>query len=252
MKKLMLIIATGVALTITNDNAAASQLIYDTDGSAGRVTYYNNAPISAMVTQSSSTYDLSVYTPHYTNPMPCQSAAVYDQNTDTLIVTLSVTNKTLSGKIPRGHEDQVKYVQANCTDEQGNSQTLRHKLAPAPKISFTSQLTVADWIDSDGFRPGYYDSVVYQAQLNIDNGEPDGFCHTKSFRGIIPTLLTERHNTGFYSDVITVNGEAKYDAVVNVLVNEVTCKSTGGTTRAVEVWEITEQQQNREIHIYSL
>ncbi|MBQ4852158.1 hypothetical protein [Pseudoalteromonas sp. MMG012] len=35
MKKLMLIIATGVALTITNDNAAASQLIYDTDGSAG-------------------------------------------------------------------------------------------------------------------------------------------------------------------------------------------------------------------------
>ncbi|CAH9053961.1 hypothetical protein PSECIP111951_00929 [Pseudoalteromonas holothuriae] len=245
MKQLALVIALG----FISYNSVASSVVYDTDGSASRVTYYNNSPIDAMVTQSSSAYDLTIYTPHFTNPTPCQSAAVYDQNTDALISVLSANYKTLSGQIPEGFEHKAKYVQANCTDEQGNSQTLRHNIAPAPKVTLTSQLSVDNWLVSDGFSPGHFDSVVYQALINIDNGEKDGNCVSNSLVGQTPTLLNERHRFGFYSDVINVNGDAKYNARAGVLVNEVICKSTGGTTRLVEVWNVSEQQQNREVTV---
>ncbi|CAM4046176.1 hypothetical protein [Pseudoalteromonas byunsanensis] len=245
MNKTALLLTVG----LISVGAHADQVIYDTDGGAGRVTYYQNAPIDAMVTHSSSAYNLRIYTPHMTNPTPCQFAAVYDQLNDELITTLSVNNKTLSGTIAKGYETRVKYVEAQCTDEQGKSQTLRHKLAPAPQVSFNSQLKVANWTDSSGFGPGYFQDVNYQALLNIDNGEPDGFCHANTLVGQTPNLLNQRHNMGFYSDVLSAQGAAKYDARSSVLVNEIICKSTGGTTRAVEVWHISEQQQRRKLSV---
>ncbi|WP_105167463.1 hypothetical protein [Pseudoalteromonas sp. T1lg23B] len=245
MKKTALLLTVG----LISVGAHADLVTYDTDGSAGRVTYYNNAPIDAMVTQSSSAYNLSIYTPHMTNPNPCHSAAVYDQHNDELIATLTVSNKTLWGTIAKGYETRAKYVEAQCTDEQGQNQTLQHKLAPAPQVSFNSQLIVANWSDSNGFGPGFFQDVNYQALLNIDNGEPDGFCHANTLVGQTPNLLNQRHNIGFYSDVLSVQGAAKYDARSGVLVNEVICKSTGGTTRAVEVWHISEQQQRRELNV---
>ncbi|MCF6437169.1 hypothetical protein [Pseudoalteromonas sp. MMG022] len=245
MNKTALLLITG----LVSVGAHANQLVYDTDGNAGRVTYYQNAPIDAMVTQSSSAYDLSIYTPHFTNPTPCQFAAVYDQNNDSLITTLTVNNKTLWGTLPQGYETTAKYVQAQCTDEQGQRQTLRHKLAPAPQVNLNSQLSVANWRDSNGFGPGYFQDVSYQALLNIDNGEPDGFCHAATPVGQTPKLLSQRHNSGFYSDVLSIQGEAKYDARSSVLVNEVICKSTGGTTRVVEVWHINELQQRKELSV---
>ncbi|BBN82791.1 hypothetical protein PA25_27760 [Pseudoalteromonas sp. A25] len=245
MKQLVLSLAFGLA----SYNTVASQVVYDTDGNAGRVTNFYNAPIDAMVTQSSSAYDLRIYTPHFTNREPCQSAAVYDQNTDTLIVVLNAEFKTLSGRIPRGHEYKEKYVEANCTDELGNRQTLRHKLAPAPKVAFNSQLDVANWVDSDGRNPGYFQDVTYNAQLNLDTSEPNGYCRSATLVGQAPELLSKRHQFGFYSDAFSISGNAKYDARASVLVNELLCKGTGGTTRAVEIWHINEQEQRREYSV---
>ncbi|WP_440056290.1 hypothetical protein ACSLBF_19470 (plasmid) [Pseudoalteromonas sp. T1lg65] len=245
MKKLAFTLAVGFA----SFAATATQTIYDTDGNAGRVTNYDNAAVDALVTQSSSAYDLSIYTPHFTNPAPCQAAGVYDVLSQELITTLNVSGKTLWGQLPKGYENRAKYVEATCTDEQGNRQALRHNLAAAPQLAFTSTINVSNWVDSDGFGPGYFQDVTYQGQLNVDNGEPGGFCQSTSLVGQSPKLLNERHNTGFYSDVVSAQGEAKYSARSGVLVNEVICKSTGGTTRAVEVWYISENQQNREITV---
>lgn len=245
MKQLALVLALG----FLSCNAAASHIVYDTDGNAGRVTTFNNAPVEAMVTQSSSAYDVRIYTPHYTNRRPCQSAAVYDQNTDALISVLTAEFQTLSGNIPKGYEDKEKYVEATCTDEFGNRQTLRHKLAAAPKVLFNSQLDVANWIDSDGRNPGYFQDVTYNAQLNLTTNEPNGYCRSATLVGQAPELLSERHKFGLQSDAFSVTGDAKYDARAKVLVSELICKSTGGTTRAVEVWHINEQQQRREYSV---
>ncbi|NOU51678.1 hypothetical protein HG263_14170 [Pseudoalteromonas sp. JBTF-M23] len=245
MNKLALMLALG----LTSYNTVASNNVYDTDSNAGRVTTFYNAPIDAMVTQSTSAYNVRIYTPHFTNRRPCQSAAVYDQNTDALISVLNVDFQILTGTIEKGHEYKEKYVEATCTDELGNRQTLRHKLAPVPKVTFNSQLNVANWVDSDGFNPGYFQDVAYQAQLNLDNGEPNGYCRFANLVGETPKLLSERHQFGLYSDVISVSGAAKYDARANVLVTEVICKGTGGATHAVEVWHINEQQQRREISV---
>ena len=245
MKLSALILTAGVI----SSTATALSIIYDTDGSASRVTYYSDAAIAAMVTRSSSAYQLNIDTPHFSNPSPCSNAAVYLQNTDELITVLSVNYKTLQGTIPQGYEQQAKYVEANCTDEQGNSHTLRHKLAPAPKVTLTSQLRVDDWVEPSPFGPGYFDEVNYQGLLNIDNGEQDGYCVANTVIGKIPKLLSERHNLGFHSGVLSVQGQAKYDARAGVLVNEVICKSTGGTTRTVEVWHINELEQQREVTV---
>ena len=242
-------IAFIAALGLVSYHASASQVVYDTDGNAGRVTTFYNAPIDAMVTQSTSAYDIRIYTPHYTNSRPCQTGAVYDQNTDKLITVLTADFQILSGHIPKGHEDKEKYVEATCTDELGDRQTLRHKLAPAPTVSFNSQLNVAHWVESDGFNPGYFQDVTYNAQLNLNTGEPNGYCRSSSLVGHVPSLLRERHYFALHSDVVNTQGQAKYDARANVLVNEVICKGTGGATRVVETWYITEQEQRREVTI---
>ncbi|PCK31955.1 hypothetical protein [Pseudoalteromonas piscicida] len=244
MKKAALTLALGLIC-----NTATADIIYDTDSNAGRVTTFRNAPIEAMVTQSSSAYNLRIYTPHYTNRAPCQSAAVYDQRNDTLIAELKVEFQILSGTIPKGFEDIEKYVEATCTDEQANSQTLRHKIAPAPKVTLDSHLEVANWVEADGFTPGYFHDVRYHAQLNINNGEPNGYCRSATPVGQTPELLSERHKFALHSDAFSVSGDAKYDARAKVLVTELICKSTGGTTRAVEVWHINEQEQRRDISV---
>ncbi|GEK08223.1 hypothetical protein [Pseudoalteromonas peptidolytica] len=42
-------------------------------------------------------------------------------------------------------------------------------------------------------------------------------------------------------------GEAKYSGFYKVLVTELICKNSGGTTRLVETWHINQNSQSREL-----
>ncbi|ESP93197.1 MULTISPECIES: hypothetical protein [Pseudoalteromonas] len=225
----------------------AGTLFYDTDGNAGRVTYYDQGAIDAMVTQSSSAYNIRVYTPHYLNNTPCQKAAIYDENTDKLLSRMRIEGKVLTAEIPKGHEYSAKYVEAECAGNTDIVSFFRHKLAPAPKVKLNSNIEAALWSEGDHLYPGFYQDVSYSAILNIDNSEPDGFCFASSIESDSPLSLASRHSKGFYSDVLSFNEAVQYDARTGLIAAQVVCRNTGGTTRVTEIWKIAKDNINLDI-----
>ncbi|MBQ4835903.1 hypothetical protein [Pseudoalteromonas luteoviolacea] len=227
--------------------ALAGTLFYDTDGNAGRVTFYEHGPIDAMVTQSSSAYTIRIYTPHYLNNTPCQKAAIYEENTDKLLSHMEVNGKILTAELPKGHEYSAKYVEAQCAGNTDVVSIYRHKLAPAPKVNLKSNIDAAQWLEGDHLYPGFYQDVNYKAILNIDNSEPDGFCFASSIESNSPIALARRHNNGFYSDVLSFDEAVQYDARTGLIAAQIVCRNTGGTTRVTEIWKIAKDDINLDI-----
>ncbi len=83
--------------------------------------------------------------------------------------------------------------------------------------------------------------------ININNNSYQGQCRKANYVSGNPEFFNERHQGGFYSDVLNVVGEAKYSGFYKVLVTELICKNSGGTTRLVETWHINQNSQSREL-----
>lgn len=230
---------------LASGSAFSAPLIFDTDGDAGRVTYFSNGAIDAMVTQSSSATNLRIYTPHFTNSSPCQSAQVYDQNTDKLLAQMNIEFNVMTATLPTGYEHNEKYVEALCTSPLGESYRLRHKIAAVPQLTLSSEISVSNWIAGDEFNPGFYQDVEYRGMLNINNHEPNGFCSVSTFSGNLPNPFQQRPSHEIISDVLVFSGYADYDAKSRLVAREITCTSTGGQTLVQEIWHISKGEQKR-------
>lgn len=234
---------------VIHTTAVAGTVIHDTDGTPGRVTYYSQASINVMVTQSSSAYDVRIYTPNPTSNIPCQFAAVYTLNDHRLLTGMEIQGKILTGQIPKGYENKEKYVELRCTNENGSTEHIRHHIAPAPKIKLKSQLDAKHWLDGDHLYPGFYQDVRYRATLNIDNSEPAGFCIASSIESDSPLQLQPWHNDGFTDDIISFDEAVYYDARTGRIATQIICRNTGGTTQLLEYWNIRQDNIDHDIFI---
>ncbi|AOT08570.1 hypothetical protein [Pseudoalteromonas luteoviolacea] len=232
-----------------NTTAVAATVIHDTDGEPGRVTYYGQAAINIMVTQSSSAYDVRVYTPHPASNIPCQSASIYSLNDHRFLTELEIHGKVITGQIPEGYENKEKYVELLCTNTEGSIEHIRHNIAPAPTIKLKSKLDAKRWLDGDQLYPGFYQDVRYRATLNIDNSESTGFCTASSIESDSPLRLQPWHNDGFLDDIISYDETVYYDARTGRIATQIICRNTGGTTRLIENWNIQQDNINHDIVI---
>ena len=242
MKKIKTVFAT---MVLMSTNVFATSIIDDSDGSAGRVTYFENAPVDGLVTLSSSAYNLTIYTPRYQNNAPCQSGVVYELDSGKELALLNIDSQNtqlLTGLIPKGYEHKEKIVEALCTDLDGQTAIVRHKLPYAPKIKWQSELIANNWGSSNlDQNIEYYQNVNYSTLINIDNGEPEATCSIHKYGiGTIPKIFKERHRYGFHADVIRTSGEVEYDTRNNIFAIELSCRGAGGTVQAVEMWNISE------------
>ncbi|MCF6440815.1 hypothetical protein L1077_15365 [Pseudoalteromonas luteoviolacea] len=235
---------------IINTSALASSIIHDTDGTPGRVTYYNQTALNVMVTQSSSAYDIRVYAPYPGNELPCHHAEIFEKYTHTHLADVQINGSILTAQLERGHEHKEKYIEVQCIDNSNLSVRLRHNIAPAPKIKLKSKMTASHWQDGDHLYPGFYQDVRYQATLNIDNSEETGFCTASSIESDAPLKLGPWHSDGFINDIISFDEPTYYDARTATISAQIICRNTGGTTRMVETWKLNQNNITRNISTY--
>ncbi|PHI38542.1 hypothetical protein CBQ28_03230 [Pseudoalteromonas sp. GCY] len=233
-----------MALACSSTSVLATQIFYDQDG-AGDHSQYQGAPVDFISARAGTTEYFNALTGGLAAD-ECHQFEVVNTQTGDLIAPLTFNAPFISGPLPAEHKLTEKSVKLSCTLPSGEEAIVYHKIPKAPAVVWHSEITVADW-QTPSNAPGYFADVQYTGLININNNSHQGQCRKTNYVSGNPEFFNERHHGGFYSDVLNVVGEAKYSGFYKVLVTELICKNSGGTTRLVETWHINQNSQSREL-----
>ncbi|MDK1285937.1 hypothetical protein [Pseudoalteromonas umbrosa] len=219
-------------------SAVSDEVIYDTDSQAGSNTYYAQGPISEVEVQSRSASYLSARFFVSGADVNCPKAQVINENTWQVLAELPVQGNTaITGTLPSGFESTPKSLQITCHSD-SKTYSVYHKIPAAPGINWESQITVSNWVN--GSHAGYYANINYVSAAFVNNNAPDGLCTFSNLVGQTPSVIESKQGVAFNSAHFTTEGTALADGqyVYRYVVSEIICKNAGGTTRAVEAWDL--------------
>jgi hypothetical protein len=229
-------------------------VIYDTDG-VGRETIYDHGPISSVMTTSASARQFSIYIFRNTITANCNYANIFELDTgerlaDGPIVASGENSTTLVANI--AFKDDIlqknKVVRLSCSDNDGNIFGVEHKIAGAPKIDWTSNVTPAgNWVPTAGCERahcnpgfGHFEALNYNATIIVNNNTEEGTCHISQEKGASIGLFNgKQERTHFYSDYFATN------LMINayeppVILHRISCQNPGGTTVLTQAWEVVD------------
>ncbi|ESP91437.1 hypothetical protein [Pseudoalteromonas luteoviolacea] len=239
---------------VVSMSAVSNEIVYDADLEAGASTQYTQGPISEVVVQSRRALHISALYTVTTPDAQCTSASVINENTWQPIAELAVQGNTaINGAIPEGYESTPKALKITCHSA-NQTYTVFHKVPAAPQITWQGDVVASGWTSGD--HAWYYKNIDYSSTAFINNNAPDGQCIYSNLVGLTPNVIEEKDGTPFNSAYFSIEGIAlaggglSYDTMVS----EIVCKNAGGTTRALEIWDLGFDHNpapTREITVYS-
>lgn len=222
-------------------------IIYDTDG-LGRISNYDEGPIASIITSSYSARQLSLYIYRKNSIATCDYANVFnidngERVADGPVTSADINTSTLSLNLQFKDDDlqKNKLVSLSCHDENGNFFSVEHKVPGAPKVEWTSDLQPkGSWRPAAYTGVGRFDSLKYTAVISVNNNTSEGNCLVSDERGYSIGFFHGQHERkNFYSDYFSTDIEIMpYDPPI--LLHKITCYNSGGTTTAVQVWQVDE------------
>jgi hypothetical protein len=235
-----------LALAVSGASLAAEP-VYDTDGTAAKMTSYSYGPVEQIEVRSSSNYYMEALVYARLPDVECTSAELIAESSQETFATIGITPTSFGfvvhGELPTGNETQEKALKLSC--ESGNQAfSVYHKIPATPSIQLQSDLQGKDWIPPYNYRPGFFVDLNYQAQAFIDNHSPDGICTSGIPVGNLPEFnFIQDGASQFYSDSFEVSGAAYYESIHSpYFVREIICSNAGGKTRLIEQWTLSRYQ----------
>ncbi|TQF71141.1 hypothetical protein [Pseudoalteromonas luteoviolacea] len=234
----MMIKKIALMCAVVSMSAVSNEVIYDTDAQAGISTQFTYGPISEVQVQSRSALHLSARFFVTDADVNCSNAQVINENTWQVLAELPVQGNTaITGSLPGGFESMPKSLQITCYSD-SKTYTVHHKIPAAPTINWESQVAVSGWVN--GSHAGYYENINYVSAAFVNNNAPDGQCTFSNLVGQAPNVIESKQGLAFNSAHFSTEGVALADGqyVYRYVVSEIICKNAGGTTRAVEAWDL--------------
>lgn len=239
----------GLLVLAASGATQAAESVYDTDGTAARMTSYSHGPVKQIEVRSSSNYYVEALVYARLPEVECTSAELISESSQEIFATIGVTPTSfgfvVNGELPTGNETHEKALKVNC--ESGNQAfAVFHKIPVTPSIQLQSDLQGKDWIPPYNYRPGFFVDLSYQAQAFIDNHSPDGTCISSLQVGNLPKFnLSQNGEPQFFSDSFEVSGTAFYESIHSpYFVRGITCSNAGGKTILTEQWSLSRYQPN--------
>ncbi|MBD1583758.1 hypothetical protein [Pseudoalteromonas sp. S16_S37] len=246
MKKFS-IIATLIAISISNSSFALPNQAFDIDGFE-RVTEYNEGPIATSVITSEFAHELNVYLHPRSEGDYCSYANVYAHSTGEHIAHANISNvpaqvsiQQATAQIPEQYLTENKKLRASCTTSKGEEYEVLVNIPGAPIIQWQVDVEPKGHFVHRPNTYGYHSAYKVNSHLRINNQSNDGRCTTLSNRGVELNLF---HNEGrfgpFHSDVFLAHTTVdNSQAGQPVLYQMIECENAAGKTLAVKVFSLT-------------
>lgn len=247
---------TGLTIA-TTVSAEPFSVVYDTDGKY-RSTTYNGSFIERITTTSDSARNLQFHLyPSNDFTGTCVSANAYDIETGTHIsnapirpLGVSTNALVVNLQIDEAYLQKDKTIAMHCYDNNGNTVQVQHKVPGAPSIEWKSSLQGNGPWTSAGYcegpdcpqGSGSYESLSYSATIQVNNHTSQARCHTKQDAELeIPLLNGKDFRKDFYSDSFITPTTQISQYSPPVIVQSISCVNSGGTTKALQVWDVTNE-----------
>lgn len=247
---------TGLTIA-TAVSAEPFSVVYDTDGKY-RSSTYNGSFIERITTTSDSARELQFYLyPSNDFTGSCVSANAYDIETgahisNAPIQSLSDTTNALVVNLPidEAYLQKDKIIAMHCYNNSGDTVEVQHKVPGAPSIEWTSSLQGnGPWTSTDYCEgpdcpqgSGSYESLSYSTTLQVDNHTSQARCYTEQDAELdIPLLNGKDHRKDFYRDTFITPTTQISQYSPPVIVQSISCVHSGGTTKALQVWDVTNE-----------
>ena len=252
MKKHNLLFA--LVSSIASLSASGAEKIFDTDGFE-RTTNFSSGPIHSAQIVSQSAHQLELYLYPRNLTESCHSAEVYAENSyiPQVFVELVGGSRSVSSvkaQIPEELLTENKRVIAHCRDEE-NKEYEVHVLVPgAPIIDWQASVEPSGEFIYRNNSYSYHSSYKVNSHLKVNNQESQGFCYTVSNRDVELGLFHGVPGKGpFHSDVFVSQSSIDNSAVPQPVIYQViACENAAGKTRAVKVWELTNESGINLLH----
>ncbi|GAB3520868.1 hypothetical protein [Photobacterium alginatilyticum] len=237
-----------LALTVSC-TAQAAEPVYDTDGTATRITSYSNGPVKQIEVRSSSNYYMEALVYAQSPTIECTMAELISESTQEAFSTIGLTPTpfgfVVHGELPKSNETLAKALKISCEDGE-QSFTVFHKVPASPSIQLQPDLQGEEWIPPYKYRPGFFLNLNYQAQAYIDNHSSDGVCTSNMLTGVLPEFnFIQDGKSQFISDSFEVSGKGFYTSIHSpYFVRGITCSNAGGKTILTEEWQLSRYQPN--------
>lgn len=256
MKKSKLVLAL-VSSLITLGANAAPQIIFDTDG-FDRTTEYSSGPVASAIIASEYAHRLEVYLFRNQMESDCTSANVYAFESGEYVATAHVGYvggsdgriRNVIAEIPEEFLQTNKVVEASCTNPEGEEFTVRVNAPGAPIVNWQASVEPTGEFVYQSHSYSYHSSYKVSSSLNINNQSVNAFCQSTQTRGVNLGLFHGKDGKGnFHSDVFITNKEVNNALSPQpVLHQSVECEGTGGKTKLIKVWDLTDENNIKLIH----
>ena len=255
MKKLSLLFIAMTSMTALAVSAN-TQNVYDYDGFE-RSTSFNSGPIHSAQIVSSFAHELEVYLYPRDIDDTCHYANIYTSMNNEHIISASVglvggsyTVKRLIAPIPEEFLTKNKRVVVNCSDAQGQAYNIHIKVPGAPVINWQASIEPAGEFIYQSNSYSYHSAYKIKSNLNVNNQSNNSYCQTVINRDVELGLFHGHESKGpFHSDIFMANKEV--DNSVNpqpVVYQVIECENAVGKTKAIKVWELTNEDSINLIH----
>ncbi len=256
MKKSKLVLAL-VSTLITLGASASSKTVFDTDG-FDRLTKYSSGPVSSAVIASEHAHQLEVYLFRDELGSDCASANVYDLHSGQNLAVGHIGYvggsdgriRNVLAEIPEEFLQTQKVLEAECTNAQGEEFSVRVNIPGAPIISWEAHVEPTGEFIYQNYSYSYHSSYKVTSRINVNNQSVNGFCQSTQTQGVALNLF--HGNTGkgnFHSDVFTASKEVNNAVSPQpVLHQSIECAGTGGKTKLIKVWDLTDENSIQLMH----
>jgi len=237
-----------LVLTVSCASQAAES-VYDTDGTATRMTSYSNGPVEKIEVRSSSNYYMEALVYTRLPEVGCTIAELISESSQETFSTIGLTPTSfgfvVNGELPKGNEMHEKALKVSCKND-NKTFSIFHKVPASPSIQLQPDLQGEGWVSPYKYRPGFFLNLNYQAQAFIDNHSPDGICTSNMLTGVLPDFnFLENSKPQFFSDSFEVSGSGYYTSIHSpFFVRGITCSNAGGKTILTEEWKLSRYQSD--------
>jgi hypothetical protein len=254
MKKLnLLFVAISSTAAFT---ASAITNVYDNDGFE-RSTSFNEGPLHSSQIISSTAHELEIYLyPRGINDT-CSYANIYTSMDNEHIASVPVglvggsnSVKRLMTAIPEEYLTENKRVVVSCNDALGKGYNIHIKAPGAPIINWQANIEPRGEFVYRSKSYSYHSAYQVHSNLNIDNQNNFAHCKTVNNRDVELGLFHGQEGKGpFHSDIFIANANIDNSIAPQPVVYQVIeCENAVGKSRAIKVWELTNESVINLIH----